>query len=374
MSRPGTCVALFVALAVGITSAARAADTSSPSIGDLSGYQKLDPVLAFVRNRNAQVYTIDAKVGIAERSYVTLGGIDQWVTIRGENRDNPVLLFLHGGPGDVTNPWSFAVFAPWEKQFTVVQWDQRGSGRTLKRSGPSIGPTLTIERIAKDGVELADYLCRHLRQVKIVIVAHSFGTIVGLRMVQLRPERFAAYVGTGQVADETRNSRVAFDSLLTQARATHERHAIEELEEIGPPPYKEGPGYSVLRKWSNAFEGADGFLAATIGLALVSPGNSVDDINDSIAGQELSGEYLVPQAKSQTPRQLGLEFSVPIFFFQGAEDFTTPTPLAASYFESIKAPKKSFVAIEGGGHFAVFMKSDEFLRDLTKLVRPLAKP
>jgi pimeloyl-ACP methyl ester carboxylesterase len=129
-----------------------------------------------------------------------------------------------------------------------------------------------------------------------------------------------------------------------------------------------------MPKWANAFEGADGFLAATIGLALVSPGNSVDDINDSIAGQELSGEYLVPQAKSQTPGKLGLEFSVPIFFFQGAEDFTTPTALAASYFESIKAPKKPFVAIERGGHFAVFMKSDEFLRDLTKLVRPLAKP
>jgi len=116
----------------------------------------------------------------------------------------------------------------------------------------------------------------------------------------------------------------------------------------------------------------DQFLDATIGLALVAPGNSVQDINDSGDGQLLSGERLWPQTKAIRPADLGLEFSIPFFVFQGEEDFTTSTALARQYLESIKAPRKEFVAIKGGGHFAVFMRSDQFLEELVTRVRPLA--
>ena len=96
--------------------------------------------------------------GIDEGSYVTIGGIEQWITIRGEDHSNPVLLFLHGGPGDVTNPWSFLFFAPWEKYFTIVQWDQRGAGRTLRKTGPTVKSTMSVDRMTKDGIEVAEYL------------------------------------------------------------------------------------------------------------------------------------------------------------------------------------------------------------------------
>ena len=141
--------------------------------------------------------------------YVHLGAIEQWVTIRGEDRHNPVLRFVHGGPGDVTNPWSFAYFAAWEKRFTVVQWDERGAGRTLRKTGPSVASTMTLDRMAQDGIELSEFLQKHLGEDRIVLVAHSFGSILALRMVQTRPDLFHAYVGTGQVADETKNYSVA---------------------------------------------------------------------------------------------------------------------------------------------------------------------
>src|SRR6185503_7843757 len=93
--------------------------------------QKLDAAMSFLRERNARTYAITSTNGIDEGRYVMVGGIEQWITIRGEDRRNPVLLFLHGGPGDATNPWAYAVFRSWAKYFTVVQWDQRGTGRTL---------------------------------------------------------------------------------------------------------------------------------------------------------------------------------------------------------------------------------------------------
>lgn len=335
-------------------------------------YRKFDALVSFVRNRNAKQYAIRSANGIDEAMFVPIGGIEQWVTIRGQNRANPVLLFLHGGPGDVTSCWALTLFAPWEDHFTVVQWDERGAGRTLRKSGPGVAPTLTVDRMAQDGIELAEYLRKHLAKEKVILVAHSFGSILALKMVQTRPDLFYAYVGTGQVGDETKNYAAAYDALLKKARALANQRAIDELTKVGPPPYSSGEGYGVQRRWANAFEGADKFLSSTLGLALVAPGCSVEDINNSSAGQVLSAERLVPQTKSSGPKELGLKFAVPMFFFQGAEDFTSPTALARDYLKAIHAPRKEFVPIEGAGHFAVFMHSDQFLKELVTRVRPLS--
>jgi pimeloyl-ACP methyl ester carboxylesterase len=336
-----------------------------------AAYRKLDGLVSFLRARNTEQYAISPPKGIDEASFVTIGGIEQWVTIRGWGRDNPVLLFLHGGPGDVTNPWTFALFAPWEKHFTVVQWDQRGAGRTLRKTGTRVAPTITVSRMVQDGIELSEYLRRNLHKDRIIIVGHSFGSIIGVLMARARPDLFYAYIGTGQVADGTKNYLVAYDELLKKARALGNQQAFDELSHAGPPPYESGEGYRVQRRWANAFEGADQFLLGTIGLALVAPAGSVQDITDSADGQVLSAERLAPQTKSIGPKDLGLEFSIPMFIFQGAEDFTTPTVLARNYLDSIKAPRKAFVAIKNGGHFAVFMKSDEFLQELVARVGPL---
>lgn len=364
-------MSLGVALGWGMFQPVAHGDNPQKTVTPDAEYRKLDALLSSVRARNSENFALP-RDGVDEGRFVSIGGIDQWVTIRGYDRANPVLLFLHGGPGDVTNPWSFALFAPWERQFTVVQWDERGSGRTFRKNGKSIAPTLTVERMAQDGIELAEYLRKHLGKAKIIIVAHSFGTILGLRMARARPDLFYAYVGTGQVANERRSYEVAYDALLKKARALGNADALAQLDEIGRPPYQDGRGYRVQWRWANAFEGADQFLFGTIGLALVAPGYSAQDINDSGDGQMLSGELLVPQLHSQGPKELGLEFAVPMFVFQGDEDFATPTSLARSYLDSMKAPTKAFVPIEGGGHFAVFMKSDRFLQELVHRVRPLA--
>jgi pimeloyl-ACP methyl ester carboxylesterase len=349
----------------------QATPSATPNTYDDAAYRKLAEFLSWTQKRNAKDYAITSPKGIDEETYVPIGGIEQWVVIRGEDRNNPVLLFLHGGPGDVTTPWSYPYFAAWEQHFTVAQWDQRGAGKTLAKSGPSIGPTMTRERMAQDGIELTDYLCKHLGKRKIIVVGHSWGTVLGLRMVQQRPDLYLAYVGTGQVSDETANYAVAYEALLKKARDTGNQEALDQLKGIGPPPYTSGQSYQVQRKWSNRFEGADRFLPATIGLGLQAPKSSVRDLDDSLEGELFSGEHLVRTTKPATMKDFGLQFTVPMFFFEGTEDFTTPTELARKYLDALQAPRKEFVSIPGG-HFAVFINSDEFLKQLIVHVAPLA--
>jgi len=353
---------------------ARAQDTTARPVPNVVELQRLDTVLEFIRRRNARDYAITTPNGIDERKYVEIGGIEQWITIRGEDRGNPVLLFLHGGPGDATNPWGYAGFRTWLRYFTVVQWDQRGAGRTLGKNGPSLGPTITIDRMTRDGIELAELLRRTLNQNRIILVGHSWGSVLGVLMVKSRPDLFSAYVGTGQVAaDPGRNYAVAYAEVLKAAHRRGDQRAVTELEQVGPPPWQDGRGYAVQRRWANLFEGADMFLPSTLGLALNAPGYTTRDVNDWLSGQSLSAERLVPQTKAVDSAALGGEFAVPVFVIQGAEDFTTPTSLARSLVASIHAPRKEFVTIDGGGHFAVFMKSDAFLNELVARVLPLAK-
>ena len=327
---------------------------------------------AFLRARNARDYAITTPNGIDEARYVEVGGIQQWVTIRGEDRNNPVLLFLHGGPGDATNPWGYAGFRLWLKHFTVVQWDQRGAGRTFGKNPDAPQQAITITRMTQDGVELADLLCKQLRKDKIILVGHSWGSILGVAMVKRRPDVFYAFVGTGQVANPATSYTVAYGQLLRKAEAVKDERAIRELREVGPPPYTDGRGYGVQRRWSNLFEGADAFISSMVGFALAAPGYTLRDVNDWFDGQNVSAERLLPETSKLEAQHLAGDFAVPVFVIHGAEDFTTPTSLARSFVDSIRAPAKTFLPIEGGGHFAVFMKSNAFLDELVLRVRPLA--
>jgi pimeloyl-ACP methyl ester carboxylesterase len=320
-----------------------------------------------IRRQNANNYAIATPNRIEEAQYLKIGGIEQWVTIRGEDRNNPVVLLLHGGPGDVTNPWGYAGFRTWLKTYTVVQWDQRGAGKTLGWNGRSSAETVTIDRLVQDGIELADALRPLVRKEKIILLGHSWGSILGALMAKKKPDLFQAYIGTGQVGRPAGAYDVAFDALLAKARGLGDGRAIRELQEIGPPPYKDGRGYQVQRRWSNWFEGADAFLASGVFFGMGAPGYTITDVNAWFDGQGLSAERLVPQMRALAPTALTGHFSLPVFVIQGAEDFTTPTSVARSFVDAVDAPHKAFVTIQGG-HFAVFMNSSEFIKQMSALL------
>src|SRR5688500_17553678 len=143
-------------------------------------------------------YLNAAPTAIHEQGFVTIGGIEQWITIKGTNTDNPVVLFVHEGPGNAMSAYADSMYSGWENELTLVQWDQRGAGRTYGRSGAGIASTLTLERMTKDGIEVAEYLTRHLHEERIVLVGNSWGSLLGVNIVKKRPDLFHAYVGTAQ--------------------------------------------------------------------------------------------------------------------------------------------------------------------------------
>jgi pimeloyl-ACP methyl ester carboxylesterase len=225
--------------------------------------------------------------------------------------------------------------------------------------------------MVQDGIELSELLKKRLHKDKILLVGHSWGSVLGFFMVKTRPDLFYAFVGTGQVAAEfSRSSAVAYTALLERASRQGNLQALQELKEVGPPPYKDGKGFGVVHKWATLFERADVFLASALGFALTAPGYSVRDINDWFEGQMVSGEHLEPYFDELDRKLLGDELAVPVFVIQGADDYTTPVSLAKTYLASLRAPHKAFVTIEGAGHFAVFTKQDEFLKELRAQVLP----
>jgi pimeloyl-ACP methyl ester carboxylesterase len=341
---------------------------STPAASEL---ERFGSVVEFLRARNTRDYALTGPSSIDESLFVELGGIPQWISIRGEDRRNPVLLLLHGGPGDATSLYTYATFRPWLKTFTVVQWDQRGAGHTLGRN-PGVASTITLERMTQDGVELAELLRKRLDQPKVVLLGHSFGSILGVLIAKARPELFYAFVGTGQVGDPETGYTVAYHALVAKAEKLGAQDALGELKAVGPPPYKDGRGFGVQRTWSNRFEGADRFLPSMIGFALSAPGATIKDVNDWLDGQGVSAEQLVPKTAALKASALAGEFALPVVVIQGDEDFTTPTSLAQTFVTSLRAPRKSFVTIPGG-HCVMFMRPDSFLDALTTYVLPLTR-
>jgi len=333
----------------------------------LRGYQ---------RHKNAPVFAIHSPNGINESGYVKIGGIEQWVQIRGQDRSNPVLLCVHGGPGGTWIPVT-SLFLRWEKDFTVVLWDQRGAGKTLKASGASIAGTMSVDRMAQDGVEVAEYLRTHLQQDKIILLGHSWGSILGINMVKRRPDLFYAYVGSGQVSDLPRSIEVDYSRMLEQARAATDTETLQALTGIGAPPFTELKQVAAFFQSIGKYQPAsDNAAMQALQRSLISPppDYSLRDVFHQSQGfLRVPTWRLYNEMLSTKLSALGPDIGVPFFIFQGADDPVTPAALSEEYFNTINAPRKEMVLLEGGGHFAVWSMSDKFLDELVGRVRPLGK-
>jgi pimeloyl-ACP methyl ester carboxylesterase len=329
-------------------------------------------ILAFCAYEYRAALKIDPAVGIDEEGFVRICGIEQWVQIRGDDRRNPVLLWLNGGPGFSTIGRTL-LYRDWERRFTVVMWDQRGEGKTFDRSGTSVASTMTIAQMTKDGTAVADYVRKRLHKNKIILLGHSWGSLLGVHMVEARPDLFSVYVGTGQIVNLEKDSEAAYPLVLAQARAIGNTQATQELTAAGPPPYPaEGMKKWTWVKWANELD-PEGLENTRLTPALVwmfaknllQPGLP--------PGAIFSQEIMWPEMLRDDLGKDAPSFAVPVVFIEGTEDRVALPSLARAYFENIRAPSKQFVSIEGGGHLAIFTSRQAFLRILVAKAKPLAQ-
>lgn len=317
----------------------------------------------------AKATQIDSSEGIDEAFFTRIGGIDQWITIRGQSRGNPVILLLHGGPGIALSLMPADFLWSWSKPFTLVTWDQRGAGKTFGRSG-AVDAAVTIDRIVQDGIELAEFIRARLNKKKIVLVGVSWGSGIGVQMVKSHPDLFYAYVGTGQSVNQGRFKAIAYTQLLAEARSRNDRKAIIELEANGPPPYDSIAKETVHTKWANAYEPGQPSTANLVSMLLFDSDAGFLDLRNYARGLTTSQDHFRDAVKKEDLSSLGTDFGVPFFVFQGDRDNVTPVGPVKEYFDNVTAPHKELLVIQNAGHNVIATKSDEFLSLLVRRVRP----
>lgn len=324
------------------------------------------------QRKNAKLLRLTTNEAVEESGFVRIGGIDQWVTIRGENRHNPVLLFIHGGPGSV-----YSIFSPllrfWEKDFTIVQWDQRGAGKTFRRNGKHGSGLLTFDRLAKDGIELSEYLCSRLQQKKIILIGSSAGSLTGITMAAWRPDLYHAYIGTDQNAPDPEH--LGHQLLLEAFRSTGNQKGAELLERMGSDPstWNSLDVDKRNRLMVKAIRGVPNMITDLIMPSLLSsPEHTMRDIMDMFKGMKFSAEALHEDMVRFDFDKIGYRFELPVFIVQGDSDFITPTATAREYYDRIDAPYKEFVLIHQAGHLACFSRPEQFFGELQRKVKPLA--
>ncbi|MFI9255588.1 alpha/beta fold hydrolase [Streptomyces sp. NPDC053069] len=326
---------------------------------------------ALRRRALAKKLAITTPNGIDESSYVRIGGIDQWISVRGEDRTNPVILEIHGGPGA-----SNLIFVPrtrdWERHFTIVRWDMRGAGRTFAAGGPEGQGELTLDRLYQDALEVTHHIRTRLGVEKVILLANSFGTVTGLRLARNHPELYAAYVGTDQNIIGGGRDTTAYEALLGRLEKAGKKKQRATIEAMGPD--RSAWSAHAWATYAKTMVTTDPLTYDTMKTVVIrslwfSPLHTLRDLRTYLKAQTFS-EPLGPQATTVDEYTEGTAFRLPVFLFQGDSDVLTPPEPARRFYEALTAPVKDFALITEAGHFASFRHPDQFLNLLLTKVRP----
>ena len=370
-------------LALGLSSNAAATEPNTTAPKPECGKQAEGETRCFSRTELKAIVAAARKIvtsnGVEETLAIPVGGTKQWLSIRGKDRRNPVLLMIHGGPASPEMPTSWAFQDGWEDFFTVVQWDQRGSGKSYGADDPvTIGPTLSLDRITEDAGEVVQYLRARFSQDKVFVLGHSWGSLVGLSLAQRHPEWLHAYIGMGQIINGLENERVGYALTLRAAEAAKNTEAVKELKAIAPYPEADGTvslaKLNTERKWSVALGGLSygrTDLDYYFRLIRFSPEYTQANVEDIDRGSQLSLGRLFPQLLKFDYSKV-TQWRCPIVIFAGRYDYTTPSSVTAEWLERVQAPAKKLVWFENSAHMMMVEEPGQMLLHLVNDVRPLA--
>ncbi|MEP4882381.1 alpha/beta hydrolase [Maribacter dokdonensis] len=319
---------------------------------------------------------------ISEEQFITIGSIEQWITINGNDTTNPIILFVHGGPGSTMSHYKDEPFTNWEKEFTLVHWDQRGAGKTFGKNAPEeVNETfyqnnpLSIAEMTDDGIAVSTYLLERFNKNKIILIGTSWGSILGTLMAQKNPNLFHAYIGHAQFVHFSENIKNAYSEVHQIAQTKKDESIILKLKDLGPPPYSKAKTYGQLLRITKQYEKENAAPAPTSWFKIDPAYENNQDSKDRYNGDDYSFLNLVGDVdlgiKSMVQNinfnKTAQSFHLPVILIQGEGDILCSKKLNQSYFEKIRAPKKEYVLVSNAAHGlneAIVKKQYEILKSL----------
>lgn len=300
-----------------------------------------------------------------EEEYVPINGIDHFLLHYPKASNAPVLLFLHGGPGSVESLFAYELDRVWGDMFTHVHWDQRGAGKTLRRN-KDIGMPESVEQMLDDLHGIIGHLQQKYQINKVVLLGHSWGSLLGSLYVQKHPENVMVYIGVGQVINTMENERTAYRETLEQAKKAGNQKHIQALENMGDyPPNDPELLLKLLPKIRKVQEAYDkgpvsgSSLGEMLKIVRRSPsfqwGDIVSFLRIMKVNHPLHLQMLTFHLDDSLPH-----YNVPIHYILGEVDTIAPTSLGKAYYDSIDAPHKTLTVIPGAGHNPMYECPDEF--------------
>ena len=334
---------------------------------------------AMAQGRSKAAFAITDPKGIDDEKFIAINGVDQWGTIRGRDRGNPVILvvgeFGTDSPGAVASPF-LGAFQTWEPSFTVVQWDMRGAGKTFAKAGNKLDPDLGVDLLMRDALTLTDALRQKLGKRRIALLGVGFGSTLAARLAHDYPDRYSAYVAAGQIADpRIVRETAAIEYVRTLAESQGNQAALADLKAAGPHPIGDTPrdpdkvtafmrGSTPFRPRVPADQRRD---------VLSAPHWSIPDALAIRMGQDAS-EAKFGKAWGEGYDYAGLRgaYRVPVFLIQGDNDIDAPLSLSKAWLDTVRAPAKSVTVIPGAGDHAIQTDPEIYAKVLREGVRPWA--
>lgn len=316
-------------------------------------------------NRESKKREVASKSNwLAEENYVSINGIEQWLTIKG-NPSKPAILFLHGGPGSPMSPYHDALYKDLEKDFIIVQWDQRGTGRTYGRNSPPVeldpeylkANPLSLDQMANDGVEISKFVLKFLGKQKLILFGTSWGSALAVKIASRQPELFYAYVGHSQIVQGVISPQL-YQTVYKIAASKNDTQALNILQSIGKPPYRiaknAGLFFRIVKKYEkeNSTPAPAAFFSLSPSYDNAIDAKNREDGDDYSFVNFVGDEKLGVQSISNSINMLRdhSDFKIPVYLIQGSEDLLTPKENSKKYFDTLTAPKKEYHLIPNAAH------------------------
>ncbi|WP_051293994.1 alpha/beta fold hydrolase [Pseudoduganella violaceinigra] len=291
---------------------------------------------------------------VDEKGFVRIGGMDQWVRIKGSNCANPIVVLVHGGPGNPTTPFADKFYQSWEKDLTIVQWDQRGAGMTFGRTPLTDDIPLKIEELRDDGIEVARFAAKRFGKERVILLGGSWSSVLGVHMAKAAPGLFCGYISSSQLVGEFSDRR-NIDATLALARAAGDQESISKIEALGPLPWTNPRNPGILRRVMRKYEAMSTEPVPKAWMGATAEYATAKYDADYAAGEDYSWLQFVGMKGDGIGSKidlykLGPKFDVPFYMVQGEQDLVTMPEPSRRYFDFIQAPYKEFVTVPRAGH------------------------